>query len=158
MIFVTVGTQLPFDRLIRTMDGWANATGSNVFAQVGPASSYKPCHIRTRADLSPEAFDEAMDEARIIVAHAGMGTILSGLERGKPVIIMPRRAIYGEHRNDHQLATAAKLTHLNGLHVAADETALLRLLSDHTLLKNGPALASGASQGLITAIREFISP
>ena len=88
MIFVTVGTQLPFDRLIRTMDGWANATGSNVFAQVGPASSYKPCHIRTRADLSPEAFDEAMDEARIIVAHAGMGTILSGLERGKPVIIM----------------------------------------------------------------------
>ena len=158
MIFVTVGTQLPFDRLIRTMDGWAGAARANVFAQVGPASSHKPTHIRTRADLSPEEFDEAMDEARLIVAHAGMGTILSGLERGKPVIIMPRRAMHGEHRNDHQLATAAKLSHLNGLHVAADEQALLRLLSDHALLKNGPALASAASQGLITAIREFISP
>jgi UDP-N-acetylglucosamine transferase subunit ALG13 len=158
MIFVTVGTQLPFDRLIRSMDGWAKATHANVFAQVGPASSYKPEYIRTRADMSPEEFDEAMDEAHIIVAHAGMGTILSGLERGKPVIIMPRRAIHGEHRNDHQLATAAKLAHLGGLHVAEDEQALLRLLSDLALLKNGPALASAASQGLITAIREFISP
>lgn len=158
MIFVTVGTQLPFDRLIRTMDGWAKSTRANVFAQVGPASSYRPAHIRTRTDLSPEEFDEAMDEARIIVAHAGMGTILSGLERGKPVIIMPRRAMHGEHRNDHQLATAAKLSHLGGLHVAADEQALLRILSDPALVKSGPALAAAASPGLITAIREFISP
>lgn len=158
MIFVTVGTQLPFDRLIKTMDGWAGHTRANVFAQVGPASTYQAQNIRTRADLAPDEFDEAMDEARIIVAHAGMGTILSGLERGKPVIVMPRREIHGEHRNDHQLATVAKLAHLRGLHVAADEHALLRILSDHDVLKSGPALAAAASQGLLTAIRNFIHP
>ena len=45
MIFVTVGTQLPFDRLIRAVDNWAKAAGRrDVFAQIGPAS-YRPLHI-----------------------------------------------------------------------------------------------------------------
>jgi hypothetical protein len=38
MIFVTVGTQGQFDRLIRTVDEWADARGrTDLFAQTGPA-------------------------------------------------------------------------------------------------------------------------
>ncbi len=35
MIFVTVGEQLPFDRLVRAVDEWAAASGKEVFAQIG---------------------------------------------------------------------------------------------------------------------------
>ena len=34
-----------------------------------------------------------------------MGTIISALTAGKPLMIMPRRAHLDEHRNDHQWAT-----------------------------------------------------
>ena len=40
MIFVTVGSQLPFDRLVRAVDDWAAGNGgAAAFAQIG-ASSY----------------------------------------------------------------------------------------------------------------------
>ena len=53
MIFVTVGTQLAFDRLIGAVDAWAARTpGSDVFAQTGPGT-YTPRHIEYAAFISP---------------------------------------------------------------------------------------------------------
>ncbi len=59
-----------------------------------------------------------MQAATAIVAHAGMGTILTALEMGKPLLVMPRRAALGEHRNDHQLATASRFAELGRVKVA----------------------------------------
>ena len=58
--------------------------------------------------------------ADAVVAHAGIGTILGALELGKPTVVMPRRAALGEHRNDHQLATARRFSG-PGIAVALDE-------------------------------------
>ena len=56
MIFVTVGEQLPFDRLIKTVDEWAASQGrEDVFAQIGKAS-YIPKHIKWTKFVSPEKF------------------------------------------------------------------------------------------------------
>jgi hypothetical protein len=38
-----------------------------------------------------------------------MGTIISALGQGKPILVMPRRARLGEQRNDHQFATVQRL-------------------------------------------------
>jgi UDP-N-acetylglucosamine transferase subunit ALG13 len=46
-----------------------------------------------------------------------MGTILSAAELGKPVILMPRRAKFGEHRNDHQQDTALEMARLSNVTV-----------------------------------------
>jgi hypothetical protein len=72
VIFVTVGTQLPFDRLISAIDGWAGArAGREVFAQVGP-TELRPQHIGFRGFISPSECRERMLAATAIVAHAGM--------------------------------------------------------------------------------------
>jgi UDP-N-acetylglucosamine transferase subunit ALG13 len=106
VIFVTVGTQVAFDRLITAVDEWAGAAvGREVFAQIGP-TRLRPRHIEYAPFVSPQECTERMLAAKAIVAHAGMGTILTALEMGKPLLVMPRRAALGEHRNDHQLATA----------------------------------------------------
>ena len=39
MIFVTVGTQLSFDRMVEVVDRWAGRSGAEVFAQVGPSEA-----------------------------------------------------------------------------------------------------------------------
>ena len=108
MIFLTVGTQLPFERLIQSMDEWtANNSGVEVFAQIGE-TQYQAKHMKTQENLSPKEYQEKFNAASIVVSHVGMGTIISGLSIGKPMVLMPRQASLGEHRNDHQLATARK--------------------------------------------------
>ncbi|MEO0587193.1 MAG: glycosyltransferase, partial [Planctomycetota bacterium] len=123
-VFVTVGTQLAFDRLIEAMDAWsATAEGVEVFAQVGP-SKVEPVHMKFKGFITPGHCQSAMASADVIVGHAGMGTILGALEHGKPVLVMPRLEAKGEHRSDHQVATAKRFDGRPGVAVAWDETEL----------------------------------
>ena len=125
MIFVTVGGQLPFDRLVHAVDQWASEQQrADVFAQIGKAAS-PPNHIQWQRLLSPPDFQAKAREAQVIIAHAGMGSILTALDFGKPIVIMPRRAHLGEHRNDHQWATVEHLSKDVGVVVAADEDELV---------------------------------
>jgi UDP-N-acetylglucosamine transferase subunit ALG13 len=156
VIFVTVGTQLPFDRLVSAVDRWAGATpGSDVFAQVGP-SSVAPEHICYRDFIPPVECRERMLAATAIVAHAGMGTILSALELGKPVLIMPRRATLGEHRNEHQLATARRFAEVGRVAVAYDEAELEAKLGELDRLTAHEPISPFASERLIRTLRDFI--
>lgn len=121
MILVTVGTQIPFDRLIEWVDQIApRLHGEEIVAQ-SCAGTYTPRHFTTRHFIQPDQFEQLMDRARIIVAHAGTGTILSAMRRRKPIIVVPRLASLGEHRNDHQLATAKSLA--TAYHVAVATSA-----------------------------------
>jgi UDP-N-acetylglucosamine transferase subunit ALG13 len=128
VIFVTVGGQLPFDRLIHTVDQWAtDQHRADVFAQIG-SSQDPPAHIEWQRFLSPPDFQAKARSADVIIAHAGMGSVLTAVDVGKPIIVMPRRAHLGEHRNDHQWATVNRLGEDVGIIVAADEEALLEQL------------------------------
>ena len=53
--------------------------------------------------MDEEEYVKTMKDARIIIAHAGVGTILQGLSLRKKMIIAPRLKKYKEHVNDHQL-------------------------------------------------------
>lgn len=129
MIFVTVGEQLPFDRLIRIIDKWAAISGREVFAQSG-RSDWKPSYIGHKEFLEPEEFKKKFLAAEFIVAHAGMGTIISAVEMGKPILVMPRQKALGEHRNDHQFATANRFLALGYISVAFDEDELIAKLDN----------------------------
>jgi hypothetical protein len=85
-----------------------------------------------------------------------MGTILSALELGTPTLVMPRRAALGEHRNDHQMATARWFADLGGVTVAFDEAQLLERLDDADWLPGGARIGESAPQGFIDALRAFI--
>lgn len=155
-IFVTVGTQLPFDRLISAVDRWASQHRAEVFAQTG-SSSLRPKHIQWQDFIGNAEANERLRTADLVVAHAGMGTILTRLETGLPLIVLPRRAALGEHRNDHQFATARRLSHLQGLWVADDEDALRERMSLFERPIDTHHLSTVASPSLIAAIQEFVS-
>jgi UDP-N-acetylglucosamine transferase subunit ALG13 len=157
MIFVTVGTQLPFDRLIRTIDQWSSRQPSvEVFAQIGPAE-YQPRHIAWAEFLDADECRRKTEKADVVVAHAGMGSILTALELGRPVLVMPRLSAYGEHRNDHQLDTAKKLLAQGRIFVAFDEVELVEKLDLITNLKAAERISVQASAGLLEALRGFVN-
>ena len=154
MIFVTIGTQLPFDRLIRIIDKLAPQLNEEVVAQVYQCD-FTPKNIKTVDFLAPDEFNRLFDKARLIVSHAGMGTILSALQEGKPIIVFPRIAALGEHRNEHQLATAHKFKEMGTVNVAMNEEELTSMLlnGNQTTLQH---IGNSASPSLIQSIQNFI--
>lgn len=142
MIFVTVGSMFPFDRLIRAMDAFAATRSSckiagdcaagehaageraeEIVAQIG-AGGYQPAHMRWVRGYSRADYLRAVLGCDLVVAHAGMGSVITAGEYGKPIVLLPRRAAFGEHNNDHQADTAAWLGGRPGIHVAQGEDAL----------------------------------
>ena len=103
VIFVSVGTELPFDRLIQAMDAWAaEHPDEEVLAQIG-RGRYEPRHMRWSRRLGWDDYDAEVAASRLLVAHAGTGSVLTAGEWAKPIVVLPRRGQYGEHRNDHQM-------------------------------------------------------
>lgn len=156
MIFVTVGTDMAFNRLVHVVDEWALDTGrQDVFAQIGE-TDWQPRHIAWSKFLQPPEFARRFSEADAVVAHAGMGTILTALHLGKPILVMPRRASLGEQRNEHQLATAKHLSRLGKINVAMDESELRIRLDDMGKLRPRDQIGAFASDELIGALQNFI--
>ncbi len=154
MIFCTIGTQAPFDRFVRIVDEVADHLNEEIVAQVYK-SEYQAKNIRTVDFLPPDEFNILFGKARLIVAHAGMGTIISALRQRKPIIIFPRIAALGEHRNEHQLATAQKMKELGYVYVANDAEELKELLIQPDL-KPLHKLGNFASQSLIDELCKII--
>lgn len=156
MIFVTVGAQMAFDRLIRGVDEWAAARGRrDVFAQIGP-TEFRPRHIEWTQFIDPAEFRRRVSEATVLVAHAGMGSIITALEAGVPILVMPRRGHLSETRNDHQVATAERFLALGRVAVAMDERELPDRLDQLGSLTAAGRIGSTASESLLRAVRTFI--
>lgn len=143
MIFVTVGSQMPFDRMVMAMDEWAQANpAKQVFAQIGQ-SQLRPAHMKFCEALSPGEFRAHVASAEIIVAHAGMGSVLTALEYSKTLVLLPRRGDLRETRNDHQLATVRWLAQKRGIEVAMETVDLPEALN--RALGAAPTVATVAS-------------
>jgi UDP-N-acetylglucosamine transferase subunit ALG13 len=156
VIFVTVGTQLPFPRLVAAMDGLAPRLGERVVAQTGPDPGPYP-NIETHSTLAPDLFSELFSYARVVVAHAGIGTVLAARQHRKPLILMPRYHYLAEHRNDHQVATVKALKSRAGLYLAWDETDLAELLTRRGRLISMTDAPSAETAALVGFISDWLA-
>jgi len=137
-MFVTVGTQLPFPRLIEAMDKIAGRICEPVIAQT---------HLPTRCgnmivepQMNAARYSSVLSRARLVVAHAG--------------IILPRRADLGEHRNDHQQGTARQMLGHEGITAIWSEQKLDALI--HHSFEAPMPHAAPALDGLVDGLRSFI--
>jgi UDP-N-acetylglucosamine transferase subunit ALG13 len=148
---------MPFDRLVRAVDDWAmRATRRHeLLFQIG-SGAYVPSSGKWVKFLSAPEFKLTVENASLLVAHAGMGSILTALEIGKPILVMPRRAGLRETRNDHQVATAKALKQRGQVYVASDEKELGGRLDELGNFRACPRVSPWANDDLLAAIREFI--
>lgn len=109
MIFVVLGTQkFQLNRLLQTLDTYVEQgilDGTELYAQTGH-SDYKPCHFAYEPLMDKARFDEMIHKADLVIAHSGVGTIITCVNAKRPVIVYPRMKKYGEHVDDHQLDIA----------------------------------------------------
>ena len=103
MIFVTVGSHYQgFERLIKKMDEIVGRIEEEVVMQIGH-TDYKPVNARYFDFETYIKMQQLNRDARVVVSHAGAGSILTALEQKTPVIIVPRLKKFEEIIDDHQL-------------------------------------------------------
>jgi UDP-N-acetylglucosamine transferase subunit ALG13 len=132
MVFLTVGNSDPFDRLVQAFDEWVRVSQQEslqeVVAQIG-YGRYIPKNCPHVRFMPPVEYRRTFEQAKFVVAHAGMGTIITAVEFKKTLIVMPKRASLGEQRNEHQLATVRQFRHLPYLQVVNSEFELFQTLN-----------------------------
>ncbi len=163
-IFVTVGAQLPFDRLIKAIDLLcAESSDISVFAQTGE-TDYIPKHISYKKFLNAIEYSSKLVSCDLVLSHAGMGTIIQCMELNKRLLVTPRMLKYGEHRNDHQLGTAKQFACVSNkntlLQVCENLDELDSLIRDMMKLENNSNFLSEtndtASVSLSDSVEEII--
>lgn len=106
MIFVTLGTQkFQMNRLVKAADELALKTGREVFIQKGH-SDYIPKNCKYTDFMDATEYNKNIAECDVLITHAGVGTIISGINSKKPIIVVPRMNKYAEHVDDHQCQIA----------------------------------------------------
>ena len=104
MIFITVGSQLTFDRLLKAVDKEIEA--GNIKDQVivqGGKTKFKSKNMKIIKFLELDEFDKYIKDADLIISHGGVGSIIDALKYYKTVIATPRLKKYKEALNDHQI-------------------------------------------------------
>lgn len=105
MIFVTLGTQdKPFTRLLQKID--EEISNGNIKDKVivqGGCTKLNTKNMEIFNQVSQQEFEEYINNCDILLTHAGVGSIITGLKYNKKVVAVPRLAKYGEAANDHQI-------------------------------------------------------
>ena len=104
MILVLLGTQNnSFHRLLEEIDNLIqNGTiKEQVIVQAG-YTKYETPNMKQFDLIDSEELEKLLNQARIVITHGGVGSIISSIKKGKKVIAVPRLHEYGEHVNNHQ--------------------------------------------------------
>ena len=104
MILVTLGTQdKGFERLLQAIDREIEkgVIKERVVVQAG-YTKYESKNMEILDLVPQDEFEKLMSDADLLITHGGVGSILTGIKRGKPVIAAARLKKYKEHTNDHQ--------------------------------------------------------
>jgi len=105
MTFVTVGNATDaFRRLLSAVDRLADEglLPTPIVIQSGNNPGFASPHAVARAFMPMEEFEDHVRRARLVISHAGAGTVLHAMAARKVPVVMPRRAKYGELVDDHQ--------------------------------------------------------
>jgi UDP-N-acetylglucosamine transferase subunit ALG13 len=116
MILVSVGTeQFAFDRLMYWIEVLKDndlLQGEEVVVQYGN-SKLLPSGVKVYRLLKEEMFRELIQQARLVIAHCGEGTVLLLDTLELPYILVPRSKRFNEHVDDHQVELALALEEMN---------------------------------------------
>ena len=129
-IFVPLGTQkFPFKRLIVALNDLIKDgiyTSEDIVMQ---STMYDIEPFFVHVGLIPvDEFNKYMHDAELVITHAGVNSIISCMQIGKPLLVVPRLHKYGEHVDDHQQEIALLMEEKYNVLVAQDLSELKMMI------------------------------
>ncbi|MCC7552645.1 beta-1,4-galactosyltransferase [Candidatus Micrarchaeota archaeon] len=135
-IFVTIGTAIPFDRLIHKLNQINKNNIFDITAQIGK-SNFQFININKIIDyLTPNELKKEIKRCDIVISHAGAGTIIDLIKLNKKCVLVPRLKEFEEAVDNHQVEICKELEK-EGACICYDISKLEELLPKATkVLKN----------------------
>lgn len=156
MILVLLGTfPTQFERPLVAIDALCREgiIREEVIVQNGH-TKFSSKHLTYKPFLPVAELDELYRDARIIISHAGSGSLLKGIKLGKKMIAIPRMPKYGEVVDDHQMEILAEFEKENYL-LGWRETDQLRALLER-IEKFEPKPFLSKKQNIIDFLDEYM--
>ena len=154
MILVTTGSSGgPFDRLISVVERFE--VNDQVVVQYGP-SRLRPQGARCVDYLPFDELSGLVADARVVVAHAGVGSILLCLTHGRPPLVVPRLPWLGEVVDDHQLILARRLALSGAVTCVEDLDELPDLVARDGVTLPGGVQTRISESPLVSELRRYI--
>ncbi len=156
MILVTLGTQdKSFERLLKAVqkaidEGYIK---EKVVVQAG-YTEFTSKDMEIFDFIPRDRFDELIEKCDILITHAGVGSILTGLNNGKKVIAAARLSEYKEHINDHQIQIVEKFDRLGYILPLKDFDKLGELIKEAKKFK--PKKYVSNTENIIKHLEEYI--
>lgn len=126
MIFIVLGSQkFQFNRLLQYIDELVleNKLNEKIVAQSGH-SDYIPSSYSVTPFFDKDKFIKNIQQADVVVTHAGTGAIVTALKNDKKVIAVPRLKQYLEHVDDHQIQIVKNFVEKNYIFAANNKYSL----------------------------------
>lgn len=154
-VLVTVGTVMPFDRMVRGVENLIaqGVINQDVAAQIGESTA-KFNGMESFTSCPFEELNTRMNNADVVICHGGSGSILGALKAGAHVVAMARLHKFGEHYDDHQKDITKAFADMNLISVAQDENDIARAIDE---AKSRPRRTVNIDPSeYLVAIRNFI--
>jgi UDP-N-acetylglucosamine transferase subunit ALG13 len=104
--------------------------------------------------ILPDELTELHEKARIIITHAGAGSLINALNFKKKIIAIARLKKFGEHVDDHQVEILEEFTKLNYIlpwHHNVTLKSVLEKIDDFT-----PRNFISNKQSIINYLKDYI--
>jgi UDP-N-acetylglucosamine transferase subunit ALG13 len=156
LILLSLGThQQSFPRALDLVEPLARS-GEQLVIQHGSTAPRLAMPNTTWVEYM--AFDDvvkAMGDARSVVCHAGVGTIVTAIRAGHTPVVIPRQPGLGEHVDNHQMDIASRYAARGLVHCVTSETDLAPLLTPRC--ENPSQMVGKGRKELRTAVSEAVA-
>ena len=143
-----------FDRLMQAILQADFTKDNEVYVQTGYTKGMF-AGIQYQEYYKEEELVNQIQEADLIISHAGVGSIVMALKEHKKVLVVPRLGKYKEQNNDHQLQIMERFAQAGYILPVVDEHDLDAAVQKAEVWQ--PKEYVSNKEGVIATIRDFIS-
>lgn len=153
--FVTVGNALqPFSRLLDAVGAIAGTLPQPVLVQHGH-TPFHNSHCDAVAFMAMTRFEHAMSTSRLVITHAGAGSMIHALQAGRKPVVMPRQQEFGEHIDNHQSELAGAFASIGRIVMVTDPAQLAAAVQE--LLRAQPGTIGGPAAPMTRLLGERLA-
>ena len=156
MILITLGTQdKDFTRLLDLVQKQIDKGNikDKVVVQAGH-TKYESNDMEIFDLIDREKFSELISQCDLLITHGGVGSIITGLQNNKKVIVAPRLSKYNEHMNDHQIQITENFSRMKYILPLYENDDLGKVLKQAEKFK--PNKYKSNTKNMIKLVSDFI--
>jgi UDP-N-acetylglucosamine transferase subunit ALG13 len=155
--FVSVGNaEQPFGRLVDAIVEIKQWLPEPLVFQHGHTPLQASSEYTGVPFMNMDDFSDQLVSSDLLILHAGAGSLIHALQAGKVPVVMPRRAVHGEHIDDHQLELSLALEREQRIILVHEPARLLEGVARAMLVQQKPKVRVKRTLAIVSQVSDLL--